>query len=149
MERFEKKITVSKVLGGKVDITALDLKKKRRIVLIKLIGILYQIKSGTTELGQYVKLIGDHEATNLITGVKIRATVCKLPKFITNALKLPAGYYRKQKGSISYAINIGIEYDQAAPRGFNYFAESTLTGAAEAPSPLEAIKEKIMLATPL
>lgn len=72
MANLISKISVKKVCGEIKKVT----EKKS---LMRVIGIVTSLKTGSSQYGEFVEFIGDFEATNLETGEVCRALKCFLP----------------------------------------------------------------------
>lgn len=75
-----RKITIKTVMTEAVDI--IDLNKKKSIDLCQIYGAVTAFKPGASDLGSYVRFIGEFKAVNLKTGEIFGAPACILPRFL-------------------------------------------------------------------
>jgi hypothetical protein len=82
-----RKITISTCGFDKTAINlAIEANGKQATELLKIAGITTGAKPGQTDKGEYLKLIGEFRAVNLVTGELFSSSACILPNFVTEPL---------------------------------------------------------------
>lgn len=126
-----KKITAKIVCGGKPDIEELILFLNKPGVdptavmpLFNVIGVATDFSTGQSDMGAFLKLLGQFKATNVKTGEIFRSGACILPgsgnDMVYGALRaIPEG----QGGGVEFAFNIGIKRDKESATGYVYHVE--------------------------
>lgn len=85
------------------------------IDVMEVMGVVTGVQTGTTSFGDFMKLVGSFEATNLLTGEVFVSGKCILPSVIND---LVAGQVRPDT-KFAFAFVIGIEEDDNAI-GYKY-----------------------------
>jgi hypothetical protein len=81
--------------------------------LCKILGFTSTAKGGASEFGEFIKFGGQFRGTNLADGVVSEAAQCLLPPFVADGL-FAALQNPDRKGSVQFAIEIGVQYDDTA-----------------------------------
>ncbi len=84
--------------------------------LLKIVGVTTGAKPGQTDKGEYLKLIGQFRASNMITGEQFDAAACILPSFISDSLAAALN----QSEEVEFAIMIGVKFDASAVTQYVY-----------------------------
>jgi len=84
--------------------------------ICRVVGIAAGYKTGQTDKGEYVALIGEFTAANQETGASFSASKCILPTFIAEAF-VPV---LQQHGNAEFALEIGIKADSKAVAGYTF-----------------------------
>lgn len=84
--------------------------------LLKIAGIVSSAKPGSTDKGEYLKLIGQFTAINLVTGETFNASQCILPDFVT----APMGDALKQNGEVQFGVLIAAKHAPTAVTGYQF-----------------------------
>ena len=85
MSEMLRKLTL-KNCGFDVATIKLALEGKRSVELVKIAGVTTKAQPGQTDKGEYLKLIGEFRAVNLISGEVFESGVCLLPNFISDRI---------------------------------------------------------------
>lgn len=88
----------------------------KRVELFKIVGTTTQAKTGQTDLGEYVKLLGDFVATNLDTGETFQASQCILPNFVAESMA--AALHTSQ--SVEFALQVDAVAKASAATGYEF-----------------------------
>ena len=142
-----RKITIKEIVGDKTVIKERVVAAKGKpIKLFNVVGIASGAKPGSTQMGDYLKLVGDFEATNLETGEVSQSGACILPNFVTDGIG--AALMRPNAESVEFALTIGAKPDEKSVTGYQYTCESLLPPSEH--TPLVALKAKLggLLAAP-
>lgn len=110
---------------------------KKRLALVA--GITNQATVGTSNYGDFIKLLGNFQANNLVNGEIIRTSAVILPDVAANLI-----YGQLQKGAeaVEFAFFIGIK-ESDTPTGYEYYAEPAIEAAES--DPLAALLQKVNL----
>lgn len=87
--------------------------------LVRIIGVANKAKPGMTDKGEYVKFVGDFEATNLVTGEEMHSAACILPQFIGEQIWGAMNSDGTEKMS-TFAFDIGAHYDASSVTKYVY-----------------------------
>ena len=120
-----KKITLRTVFGGKGDVLETVMKdKQKEHMLMRVHGFANGIREAESrEVGQdgeKIKskgLVGEFEATNLVTGEAFFSPVCWLPQM---AVDLVAGQLGEEDARVGFAYDIGVVYSEASATSYEY-----------------------------
>lgn len=113
------KISVKTVWGSKPDAPTKDHKGPHW--LIQVVGQANAFATGTTDKGEWTKLIGAFQAVNLESGEAFRAGTCFLPNV---ALDLVMGQLKMaETKSVSFGFRIGVQRDEASATNYVYVCE--------------------------
>lgn len=110
---FLRKITASTVCG-KIEKTD----KPQRLCLIY--GTANRVKTGTSQFGPWVQLVGQFEAVNLATGQVFTSPYCILPDKVVN--EVIAGAIESGQTGVEFAYEFGIKPSKS-PVGYDYTAK--------------------------
>lgn len=129
---LERKISPKSIIGN-VKALAKKYENGERVELYTVIGSCTDIKTGTTQHGDYVGFIGSFEAVSLIDGKGTTAKECFIPEpysaVLHDAVKNAIAESAKNGGEIKtvdFALKVLIEIDDAQSTGYIYHSESLL-----------------------
>lgn len=117
-----RKLTL-KTIGAQPDFEKLLKADGKRMKLAHIYGVATKAKPGTSDLGAYVKFLGQFRAVNLATKEVFESSAAILPKFLEEQLfgMLPEG-----GGNVEFAIELSAKYDKDAATKYVYEAKSLL-----------------------
>lgn len=105
-------------------------KPKKQVWLIRVLGIIYDYKEGTTDLGPYIKFRGDFKALRLSDKVSFRSNIAIFPKPLDDVLA--AQYLStidqetgEQTKKCQFAALIGIK-PSTSPTGYDWVVKPLL-----------------------
>jgi hypothetical protein len=134
-----RKITIRDVIGKarQLQLAAeLAQAKGRKVALCQIYGTVARAKPGTTDKGEYIKLVGSFKGINLATGEVMRSNAAILPNFIGEQIFAAMA---ESEASVNFAVEIGAHYDESAITKYVYDvktlmppAESSAVAAIEA-----------------
>lgn len=139
-QQILRKLTIKETVGNKAVILAAameglakpDDKIGKKVAILRIIGQCTSIVPGETENGgAYVKLKGQFEATNLLTGEQFRnVSVAILPNMVGDmvAAAIMAGAQ-----AVDFAVEIDVQYNLDAITMYEYSARSLLKPVQAAP----------------
>ena len=113
--RLRRKISVKTVTG-------LDPNDMRDIIqdgpvnLFTVVGVARAFQKGTSDYGEWIALIGEFEATNVLTGEVHNGGRCFMPRHVTD-LVMPAFGGSESDAAVEFAIMVGVE---KADNNFGY-----------------------------
>lgn len=119
MINLQKKISIPKVLGGKINRRAVEDAPNSQIDLIQVVGVASGIKTGSTQFGDWVALTGNFAAINLETGEQFRSGVCFLPDV---ALDPVVGQLNSGASAVEFGYTIGAKANSEIAVGYEYYA---------------------------
>lgn len=132
------KISVKTVWGSKPDAPTKD-KGTEAQWLMQIIGQATGFTTGDTDKGNWVKLIGAFQATNLETGELFRSGACFLPNV---ALNLIMGELKAaETQSVAFGFRIGVIRDEASATNYVYTCDPI--GEVFEHDPLQPLIEKM------
>lgn len=110
-----RKLTIK---GVGFDIPAIKavLADKKSCELLRIAGITHQVQRGQTDKGEYLKLIGEFRAVNVVTGEHFEAGICLLPNFISDRI---AGALQVSE-QVEFALSIGAKSNPTSVTGYEY-----------------------------
>lgn len=144
-----RKITIKEVFGDKAAVrAAVEKAKNGQAHLFTVIGVVNGAKPGSTQLGDYCKLVGDFEAVNLATGEVKQSSACILPNFLGDPIA--AAVQRPNAESVQFAITIGAKADPKSLTGYTYTGESVLPPSDHSPIAMlrKQLEEQKLLPAP-
>jgi len=115
MSEMLRKLTL-KNTGFDVATIKLALEGKRSVELIKIAGVTTKAQPGQTDKGEYLKLIGEFRAVNLISGEVFESGVCLLPNFISDRI---AGALNVSE-QVEFALAIGAKANPGSVTGYEF-----------------------------
>ncbi len=115
MSEMLRKLTL-KNCGFDVATIKLALEGKRSVELVKIAGVTTKAQPGQTDKGEYLKLIGEFRAVNLISGEVFEAGVCLLPNFISDRI---AGALQVSE-QVEFALAIGAKVNPGSVTGYEF-----------------------------
>jgi hypothetical protein len=130
------KITVKDVCGGKVP------RITEETPLMRVIGFAQGLKTGESTFGEWVALLGQFKATNLMTGEIYSSAKCILPDIAQEGIV--AALQSGAAKTVEFALDI-IAIPAETPTGYQYVAQPLLDNNSDA---LEALEARILLALP-
>ena len=105
--------------------------KTARTDLMEVLGVVRRYVTGESTFGEWIKLVGAFEATNLATGAVYTAPSCFMPSIVTEMVATEID--SNPNHEISFAFIVGVE-PAATPIGYAYYVESLIE-----PKPIEAL----------
>ena len=132
-----RKITV-KEIGGKP--TLEKIVEKKNYPIMHVWGRANRVKTGSSDFGEFVKLLGMFEAVNLETGVVSRAPVCILPE-PANGMIAAQLQGDEPAAEVAFALEIGVKRDESSSVGYKYWTRE-LVKASDA-DPLADLRSKV------
>jgi hypothetical protein len=133
-----RKITIKSVLGSKFEPEDVNLKEKRSVKLLRVYGVIAKTRAEASDLGPFVRFLGEFEAVNLLTGEMFSAPACILPKFLEDQL---APACEPDKMPVTFAVEIGAVYNKDVPTKFMYTAQPLVETVSSAP--MKQLKEQL------
>lgn len=85
---------------------------------VRIVGIASGFKPGATDKGDYLLLLGEFSAVNLMTGAQFASGRAILPNFLSDSL----GAVLQNGGSAEFALEIGVRRKDSAVAGYEYTA---------------------------
>ena len=122
--QYPRKITMKTILGEKLDFEKLMKVDGKRLQLADIYGVATKAKPGESDLGPYVRFLGQFRATNLETGEVFESAVCILPRFIEEQLMGAMGLDGAQ--NVEFALRVSAKYDKDAATKYVYEAKNLL-----------------------
>lgn len=148
-----KKLTIREAVGGKPALQKIvyaaatpnenglpTVTPGKPVEILQIIGFVQRVVAGESDNGPYMKLHGEFEAVNLVTGeVFSDVGTAILPNFlgdrIANAIKAGAD-------NVQFGVKILAHYEETAATGYVFTAETLMT--PQKSRNLEAIKSMIL-----
>ena len=115
MSEMLRKLTL-KNCGFDVATIKLAHEGKRSVELVKIAGVTTKAQPGQTDKGEYLKLIGEFRAVNLISGEVFESGVCLLPNFISDRI---AGALNVSE-QVEFALAIGCKANPGSVTGYEF-----------------------------
>lgn len=84
--------------------------------LLRVVGIATGYKPGQTDKGEYLLLLGEFSAVNLLTGAQFQSAKAILPNFIAENF----APVLERNGSAEFALEIGAQRNDSAVTGYVY-----------------------------
>jgi hypothetical protein len=131
-----KKITTKVVLGGKPDLEKLfDYAKEHGedaiMPLYGIIGIASDYTAGQTDMGAFVKLIGQFKAVAHDGGAVFRSGACILPGAASDLIFGALRAAGEESRAVEFALRIGIKKDKTAATNYVYVVEQVYQPQAQ------------------
>lgn len=132
MGKIIRKLTIREAIGGKGEILkaaqsgrkAEDAKTGDPVQILQVIGRCTGYVPGESDNGPYVKLKGEFQGVNLLTGEVIEnIATAILPNFVGD---LVAGAVQSGAESVDFAVVISVNYNEDAATMYEFTAESLL-----------------------
>jgi len=102
--------------------------------LMRVIGVASGVKTGTSDHGDWVALLGNFKATNLVTGEIFQSGKCFLPDIASDMIAPVVSSGQP----VEFAIDIYVQIDDESATGYIYGIKPLVTpGADDAISRLE------------
>jgi hypothetical protein len=112
---FERKLTL-RTIGLTKGAIGKALPEKGAIALARFAGETSEAKTGQTDKGEFVRLIGQFFAVNLITGEQFTSSQAILPTFISE----PLAAALRTSESVGFSIEISAEPDERSAVGYRF-----------------------------
>lgn len=93
-----------------------QVKEGEKVVLARIVGIASGYKTGQTDKGEYVKLLGEFRAVNLQTGESFQSPQAIIPSFIAENF-LPA---LQASGTVEFAVQVDAKAKATAVAGYEF-----------------------------
>jgi len=122
---FPKKIT-----HGNMGLTSETLNKiaekaegKGTIPVMRVVGRVNGIETGTSTFGDWIKFVGQHFAVNLVDGKEAKSRKLMLPDAGTDLLDSELNAVKKKDpdGTLEYGIEVGIDFKKPRKAGDNCY----------------------------
>jgi hypothetical protein len=110
-----RKITLRNIGLDQATINA-ALDGQTKAALANVAGIVSAGKPGQSDKGEYLKLIGEFRAINLLTGEQFSSAACILPNFIADQFRPVL----EQNGSVEFALQIGARVNDRSVTGYEF-----------------------------
>lgn len=111
------------------------------VPLLRVVGIASGYKAGQTDKGEYLLLLGEFSAVNLLTGAQFQSGKAILPNFISENF----APVLERQGSAEFALEIAAERDDTAVTGYKYSVRPLMESkASDRMAELIAIASKDM-----
>ncbi len=117
---------------------------RKELDLFRVAGIAVDSKTGESNFGQWVALIGKFQSLNLLTGEVMRAAKLFLPDVALEMIQGEMAAQGPEGRGIGFAFIIGVKLDEAAnsAKGYVYYAKPVMAPAVDDPM------EKLLSALP-
>lgn len=126
-----RKITVREIGWKRDAVQEAVIKAKKEIQLCTVMGVVNGVKPGSTDKGDFAKLVGDFKAVNLETGEAFTSQACILPNFIGDGVA--AAIMRPNAESVQFALTIGAKPDEKSVTGYVFTAQSLIPPSESSP----------------
>jgi len=124
--------------------TAVGKVKEGEIVpVLRVVGVANGYKPGATDKGEYVVLLGEFQATNLIDGHIYSSPRAILPTFVAEAF-VPA---LQQHGNAEFALDVGARRNDKAITGYEFTMRPLMQSRSS--DRLTALLESVAKTTPV
>lgn len=141
-----KKLTIREFIGKKSEILAIAITGKASkeattgapVKMMRVLGQCTGFKADESDNGPYVQLSGQFVATNMITGEEVATARAILPDAIGEQV---AGAVKAGAESVDFAVEIYVEFDEAAATIYKFSAKSLIPMAT--PQPIQALMAKL------
>ena len=121
MTTMLRKLTLRTCGAAKAEIlAALPKGSKDAVALIRIAGDSTEAKSGQTDKGEFVKLIGEFHAYSLLNGARFRSAQAILPSFISE----PIAAARRGSPSVTFALEVSARRDESSAVGYVFEVRS-------------------------
>lgn len=135
-----RKITTRDVGFTRTHVQEMVIAAKKPVKLYTVLGIVNGARPGSTDKGDFVKLVGDFEATNLETGEVFESQMCILPNFVGDPIG--AAVHRPNSESVQFAVTIGAKPDEKSVTGYVFTSDNAMPPSAH--SPLAVLKAELV-----
>lgn len=114
--------------------------------LLRVVGIADKIKTGNSNFGEWVRFMGQFDATNILTGEVFRGPGLHLPAMITELLRPVVEKNVADKGNgVTFAFDIGVK---PAANAFGYEYTVTDLVPTQDADPLSLLKSQLLANAP-
>ena len=121
MENQLRKITIKTTGWDKTTIIkALPEQAGAELALLRIAGEVLEARLGQTDKGEFLRLMGEFVAQNIVTGAQYRANQAILPSFIADSM----GAALRTAQAVGFALEIGAKVDPTAIVGYVYTVKS-------------------------
>lgn len=128
-----RKISTATVFGGKGNVLDIVMKDRNTAhPLYRVVGIANGTREGKSKFDDrpdaqdWRALLGQFEATNLITGEVYRSGVCFMPGYVVDTV---AGQFGGDVENIKFAFDIAAKYAEKSATSYEYFASPLIEPA--------------------
>lgn len=113
-----RKITLKNVGAavGKIKELISAVKEGEIVNLARIVGVANGFKTGQTDKGEYIKLLGEFRAVNLIDHSDYQAPQAIIPSFIAENF-VPA---LQASGTVEFAIEVNAKRDDSSVTGYTF-----------------------------
>ena len=119
---YPRKLTIKTIMGNNPDVEELLKKEGKRDNLCIIFGVATRAKPGQSDLGPYVKFLGQFRAQNLKDRRQFESSVCILPRFLEEQLFGAMG--AEGALNVEFAFQISVKYDKEAATKYVYEARN-------------------------
>lgn len=146
-----RKLTIKEAVGGKAELLKIaqtgkekpDSSTGKAIPILMVIGQAHGAVAGESDNGPYLKLKGEFEATNLVTGEIIpNVSTAILPNFVADMIA--SAMKANSDNPVDFGITFSVSYDETAATMYKFDAESLMP--AEPARAVSAIKARLQQA---
>lgn len=143
---LQRKITVKGCGWDKKSINAAfaaaNLEDGGKLELVKVVGIVNKKQAGSTEMGEFVKLIGQFTAVNLQTGEQFMAPTCILSDQVAGPV---AAALDEGNLEVQFGVKISARKQESAATGYAFAIEPLLE--VKPSNAMQALLEKAGVTT--
>lgn len=153
-----KKLTIREFIGKKSEILAIAMTGRPKgkdskgadifigtagepVKVMRVLGQCTGFKADESDNGPYVQLSGQFVATNMITGEQVATARAILPDAIGEQV---AGAVKGGAEAVDFAVEIYVEFDEAAATMYKFSAKSLMEMAV--PKPIQSLEAKLLAA---
>lgn len=150
-----KKLTIRDFIGKKPDILAAAMLGRPKgtvdgkevfigtagqpVKLMRVLGQCTGFKADESDNGPYVQLSGQFVATNMLTGEEVATARAILPDAIGD---LVSASIKSGAEAVDFAVEIFVEYDEAAATMYKFSAQSLMK--PETPKPIASLQARLL-----
>lgn len=145
MAEVLRKITLAKIGAtiGVLKAAVAQVAEGEVVPAMRVVGVANGYKAGQTDKGEYVTLLGEFQAINLMTGEQFTSSRAIIPTFIAENF-VPA---LQQHGNAEFALDIGARRKDSAVAGYEFIMRPLIESKAS--DRLSALLEVASKAAPL
>lgn len=108
-------------------------------LLMLVMGMVTRVSDGNAQYGDFIKLHGQFEATNLSNNKQFAAGACILPDVANDMVH--AQFAAEGVTTVQFAFRIGVKVNDSVAIGYEYYAEPVVSMAEN--DPLAALRKAI------
>ncbi len=111
-----KKLTLRTMNLGKIQIRKAVTEENPTASLAKIVGRTTTAQPVQSEQGESIRLIGEFNGVNLLTGEAFTSTTCFIPNFVAQ----PLANALQESESVDFAIEITAKYSEKSAVGYEF-----------------------------